>query len=68
MKFNLLLFIFKDLLQLVYVEWMNIMFMFYRLVPALLRQSAYGTIKIGVYYSLKGIIVPNPDGKLYQLL
>lgn len=47
---------------------MNIMFMFYRLVPALLRQSAYGTIKIGVYYSLKGIIVPNPDGKLYQLL
>lgn len=46
----------------------NSMFIFYRLVPALLRQSAYGTIKIGVYYTLKGIIVPNPDGKLYQLL
>ncbi|XP_022338343.2 kidney mitochondrial carrier protein 1 [Crassostrea virginica] len=31
------------------------------LVPALLRQSAYGTIKIGVYYSLKGFYVRNPE-------
>lgn len=43
---------------------MKIIDIFYSLVPALLRQSAYGTIKIGVYYSLKGIIVPNPDGKI----
>ena len=35
----------------------------YRLVPALLRQSAYGTIKIGVYYSLKGFYVRNPEGR-----
>lgn len=47
---------------------MKIIDIFYSLVPALLRQSAYGTIKIGVYYSLKGIIVPNPDGKLKQLI
>lgn len=28
--------------------------------PALLRQATYGTIKIGIYYSLKNILIKNP--------
>ncbi|KAF0292325.1 Kidney mitochondrial carrier protein 1 [Amphibalanus amphitrite] len=28
--------------------------------PAVLRQSTYGTIKFGVYYTMKGVICPNP--------
>ncbi|XP_015918569.2 kidney mitochondrial carrier protein 1 isoform X2 [Parasteatoda tepidariorum] len=28
--------------------------------PALLRQATYGTIKIGIYYSLKGILINHP--------
>jgi solute carrier family 25 protein 14/30 len=30
-------------------------------VPALLRQASYGTLKIGCYHSIKGVITPNPD-------
>ncbi|XP_041353378.1 kidney mitochondrial carrier protein 1-like isoform X2 [Gigantopelta aegis] len=31
------------------------------LAPAVLRQATYGTIKIGVYHSLKRIFVPDPN-------
>ncbi|GFV31625.1 brain mitochondrial carrier protein 1 [Trichonephila clavipes] len=35
--------------------------------PALLRQATYGTIKIGIYYSLKGVIIKNPhDETLFK--
>lgn len=46
-------------LKRIYIEE-GIRALYSGLVPALFRQSAYGTIKIGVYYSLKGFIVPNP--------
>lgn len=29
----------------------------FRIAPALLRQSVYGTLKFGIYYSLKNMIV-----------
>ncbi|XP_014678335.1 PREDICTED: kidney mitochondrial carrier protein 1-like [Priapulus caudatus] len=29
--------------------------------PALLRQATYGTIKIGIYYSLKEMLIKNPE-------
>ena len=28
--------------------------------PALLRQASYGTLKIGLYHTLKGVITPDP--------
>ncbi|XP_062566383.1 kidney mitochondrial carrier protein 1-like [Saccostrea cucullata] len=46
-------------LKRIYIEE-GIRALYSGLVPALFRQSAYGTIKIGVYYSLKGFVVPNP--------
>ena len=33
------------------------------MVPALLRQASYGTLKIGCYHSIKAIITPNPDSE-----
>lgn len=43
----------------------NLQFCFiFRIAPALLRQASYGTIKIGVYHTLKRAIVPNPEGKI----
>lgn len=38
--------------------------LFFRIKPALLRQATYGTIKIGIYYSLKNALIKNPHGKL----
>uniref|UniRef100_A0A2C9LUN0 Uncharacterized protein n=1 Tax=Biomphalaria glabrata TaxID=6526 RepID=A0A2C9LUN0_BIOGL len=38
---------------------LSIMYLF-RLAPALLRQATYGTIKIGVYHSLKRTLVTDP--------
>lgn len=37
------------------------------IAPALLRQASYGTIKIGVYYSLKRAIVPNPKDETLSI-
>ena len=41
------------------------MVLFYldRIAPALLRQATYGTIKIGVYHTLKRAVISNPKGK-----
>ena len=33
---------------------------YYRIKPAVLRQATYGTIKFGIYYSLKQMLVHNP--------
>lgn len=35
----------------------NIFVLFFSILPAVLRQATYGTIKFGTYYSLKRIIV-----------
>ncbi|XP_064638915.1 kidney mitochondrial carrier protein 1-like isoform X2 [Lineus longissimus] len=35
--------------------------------PALLRQSTYGTIKIGVYYSLKTLLVQKPEDETFGM-
>ncbi|KAG7169732.1 Kidney mitochondrial carrier protein 1-like [Homarus americanus] len=32
-----------------------------RIAPAVLRQATYGTIKFGIYYSLKQMLVNNPN-------
>ena len=32
-----------------------------RIAPAVLRQATYGTIKFGIYYSLKKLLVPSPS-------
>ena len=36
----------------------------FRLSPALLRQATYGTIKIGIYHSLKRTFVPDVKGTI----
>lgn len=38
-----------------------------RIAPALLRQASYGTIKIGIYQSLKKLFVERLEGQ-YKLL
>lgn len=35
-----------------------------RIAPALLRQATYGTIKIGVYHTLKRAFISNPRGSI----
>lgn len=37
------------------------------IAPALLRQASYGTIKIGVYHTLKRAIVPNPEDETLSI-
>ena len=32
------------------------------IAPALLRQAVYGTLKYGIYYSLKGFVISNQIG------
>lgn len=34
-----------------------------RIAPALLRQASYGTIKIGIYQSLKRLFVDRMEGQ-----
>lgn len=38
-----------------------------RIAPALLRQASYGTIKIGIYQSLKRLFVERLEGQYAQL-
>ena len=40
------------------------------LAPALLRQATYGTIKIGLYHGIKGMLVQNPEEEtlLYNMV
>ena len=40
-----------------------VLFFLDRIAPALLRQATYGTIKIGVYHTLKRAVISNPKGK-----
>ncbi|XP_076043334.1 uncoupling protein Bmcp mitochondrial isoform X1 [Oratosquilla oratoria] len=35
--------------------------LYFGIAPAVLRQATYGTIKFGLYYSLKSLLVSNPD-------
>jgi solute carrier family 25 protein 14/30 len=37
-------------------------------VPAVLRQAVYGTIKIGIYHSLKSVLTGNANGEEQKLL
>ena len=39
-----------------------------RISPAILRQATYGTIKIGVYQTLKSMAVENPQGIYFFFL
>lgn len=54
---------------LIYTTILLICFLFFevlfhfRIGPAVLRQSTYGTIKFGTYYSLKSIIVEYNHGR-----
>lgn len=53
----------------VHVEynWFFLTFFFGRIAPALLRQASYGTIKIGIYQSLKRLFVERLEGQ-YRLI
>ncbi|XP_023209577.1 kidney mitochondrial carrier protein 1-like [Centruroides sculpturatus] len=42
------------------IKYKTCLFVFGRIRPALLRQATYGTIKIGIYYSLKHTLVRDP--------
>ena len=43
-------------------------FLFGRIAPALLRQASYGTIKIGIYQSLKRLFVERLEGQCRLLI
>lgn len=45
----------------------NFFFVLGRIAPALLRQASYGTIKIGIYQSLKRLFVERLEGQYTQL-
>ncbi|KAG1677969.1 Kidney mitochondrial carrier protein 1 [Nymphon striatum] len=34
--------------------------------PAILRQATYGTAKIGIYYSLKEVVIKKPEGDIFN--
>lgn len=38
-----------------------LLFFHYRIAPAVLRQATYGTIKFGIYYTLKQMLTKNPN-------
>lgn len=40
----------------------------YSIAPAVLRQATYGTIKIGIYYSLKKVFIKHPEGNFFYYL
>lgn len=44
-------------------KWWILILLFFHcsIAPAVLRQATYGTIKFGIYYSLKQMLTKNPN-------